>query len=128
MAELVIRPFGEAVLYLTWPSTSCHAIIRDAFITSEADARVPGGDRRMSVSTSVSGSSRRSLGAARGQGLLRPWLPFAGRDVRPPPRVTIATGNERAIRVWSARGFAETQRFESLETLCGSNEFVVLEG
>ena len=42
-------------------------------------------------------------------------------------RVTIAAENERALRVWSRVGFAETQRFQAPQPVMGSDTFVVLE-
>ena len=44
-----------------------------------------------------------------------------------PLRVTIAAGNQRALRVWSSLRFTETQRFHTSRPMMGSDTFVVLE-
>ncbi|MBT8166343.1 MAG: GNAT family N-acetyltransferase [Acidimicrobiia bacterium] len=124
-------PVDEAVEYFLRPSTGCHALLRDGrlagFVTFGADARVPGGDYSepgldigLGIKPELTG---RGLGAAHVESVIA----FA-QDVfdLAPRRVTIASANERALRVWIGRGFKETQRFTSPETVMGSDEFVVL--
>jgi hypothetical protein len=40
--------------------------------------------------------------------------------------VSIAAGNERALRVWSNSGFSEISRFDTNRELMGSTEFAIL--
>jgi RimJ/RimL family protein N-acetyltransferase len=126
------QPVDEAVAYFLLPETNGHAIIRAGelagFCTFGADARVPGGDYSgpgldigLGVRPSLTG---RGLGA----GFVEAVTAFArdqlGADRL---RVSIAAENERAMRVWSQAGFAETGRFQASHTVMGSDEFVVLE-
>ena len=97
------------------------------FITFGADARVPGGDYSdlgldigLGIKPELTG---RGLGADHVEAVVEfARATFDGA----PRRVTIAGANERAVRVWAGRGFIETQRFASPETVMGSDEFVVL--
>ena len=43
-------------------------------------------------------------------------------------RVTIAAGNSRALRVWSAAAFTEVSRFATARDIIGSREFAMLTG
>jgi RimJ/RimL family protein N-acetyltransferase len=127
----ITQPVDEAVEYFLRPSTHCHVLLRRGelagFITFGSDARVPGGDYSdpgldigLGIKPELTG---RGMGAAHVEAVIA----FA-RDTfeEAPRRVTIATGNERARRAWTGRGFRETQRFRSPETVMGSDEFVVL--
>jgi RimJ/RimL family protein N-acetyltransferase len=129
----ISEPVDQAVGYFLRPTVGCH-VIEDGeelvgFMTVGSDARVSGGDYSQSGLDLGLGIKPSLTGRGRGAAFVEAVVAFARRtfDLRP-LRVTIATGNQRAIRVWSGRGFVETQRFDSPETVLGSSEFVVLEG
>ena len=122
----------EAVEYFLQPSTGCHVILSQgelaAFFTFGSDARVPGGDYSTPGLDIGLGVKPSLTGRGRGRTFVEAVVGFAGNtfDIEP-LRVTIAAENQPALRVWSAAGFVETQRFRAPETVMGSNIFVVLE-
>ncbi len=123
-------PVEKAVEYFLRPSTNCHVIVRDGelagFFTFGSDAQVPGGDYSTPARDIGLGVKPSLTGGGLGRSFVEAVVGFA-RESSDGLRVTIATANQRAVRVWSAAGFVETQRFASPETVLGSNEFVVLE-
>ena len=127
----ITHPVDEAVEYFLRPSTGCHVIEAGGelagFITFGADARVPGGGYSDVALDIGLGIKPELTGRGHGGAYVEAVVAFA-RDTFSvtPLRVTIAAGNERAVRVWSGRGFKETQRFGSPETVMGSDQFVVL--
>ena len=127
----ITGPVDEAVEYFMRPSTNCHALVRDGdltgFITFGSDARVPGGDYAEPGLDIGLGIKPELTGRGYGASYVEAVLAFAqdAFDLAP-RRVTIASANERALRVWTGRGFKETQRFTSPETVMGSDDFVVL--
>ncbi len=127
----ITQPVEKAVEYFLRPSTNCHVILREGelagFLTYGSDAQVPGGDYSTPARDIGLGVKPSLTGRGLGQSFVGAVVDFA-RDGTERLRVTIATGNPRAVRVWSAAGLTETQRFASPETVMGSNEFVVLEG
>jgi len=118
------------VEYFLRPATNCHVILRDqelaAFFTYGSDAQVPGGDYTTPALDIGLGVKPSLTGQGLGSSFVGAVVAYA-REGADRLRVTIATGNPRAMRVWSALGFEETQRFASPETVMGSNVFVVLE-
>jgi len=128
----ISQPVEEAVEYFLRPATNCHVILRGhelaGFFTFGSDARVPGGDYASPGLDIGLGVKPSLTGQGGGAGLVAAVVRFA-RDTRDagPLRVTIAAGNLRALRVWAGAGFTEAQRFESPETVMGSDEFVVLQ-
>lgn len=128
----ISQPVEEAVEYFLRPSTGCHVIEADeelaGFITFGSDAQVPGGDYTMPATDIGLGIRPDLTGRGLGGGFVAAVVDFAEEafdtDV---VRVTIASKNVRARKVWGGRGFTETQRFQSPETVMGSDEFVVLE-
>ncbi len=120
----------KAVEYFLRPSTNCHVLVEDGelagFFTFGFDAQVPGGDYSTPARDIGLGVKPSRTGQGLGRGFAGAVVEYA-RDGAERLRVTIATGNRRAVRVWSGMGFTEIQRFESPQTVMGSNEFVVLE-
>jgi GNAT superfamily N-acetyltransferase len=124
----ITQPVEQAVEYFL--GIECYVIESDgelaAFFTFGSDARVPGGgyaapgfDIGLGVKPSLTG---RGLGRSFVAAVVR----FAESQTEQPLRVTIASGNGRALRVWLDNGFTETDRFASPETVLGTSEFVVL--
>ena len=98
------------------------------FITFGSDAQVPGGDYTRPATDIGLGIRPDLTGRGRGGRFVAAVVDFARMTFGAAPlRVTIATGNVRARKVWSGSGFTETQRFQSAEMVLGSNEFAVLE-
>jgi len=127
----ITHPVDEAVEYFLRPTTGSHVIEADGelagFITFGADARVPGGDYSDAALDIGLGIKPELTGRGNGAGYVEAVIAFARATFElGPRRVTIAAGNGRALRVWSRRGFNETQRFTSPEPVMGSDEFVVL--
>ena len=128
----VTQPVDEAVGYFLRPSTNCHVILcegeLEGFFTFGSDAMVPGGDYSAPGLDLGLGMRPSLTGRGYGRSFVEAVVHFAGEasDVDR-LRVTIAVENQRALRVWSSAGFAETQRFHSPEPVMGSDTFVVLE-
>jgi RimJ/RimL family protein N-acetyltransferase len=128
----ISQTIDEAVEYFLLPSTNCHVIVSEgelaAFFTFGSDARVPGGDYSAPGLDIGLGIKPSLTGRRRGRSYVEAVIQFA-RDTFDlyPLRVTIAAENLRALRVWSSWGFVETQRFQSPQTVMGSDIFVVLE-
>lgn len=126
----ITDPVEKAVEYFLRPSTNCHVILLDGelagFFTFGSDAQVPGGDYSTPARDIGLGLKPSFTGRGLGRSFVDAVVGVA-RESHDGLRVTIATANRRAVRVWSAAGFVETQRFASPETVLGSNEFVVLE-
>ncbi len=126
------QPVDEAVPYFLQPSTNCHVIECEgelaAFFTFGSDARVPGGDYSAPGLDIGLGMKPEFTGRGHGRRVVETVVQFAREafDVDP-LRVTIAAGNQRALRVWSSLGFTETQRFHTSRPMMGSDTFVVLE-
>ena len=128
----ITQPVAQAVEYFLQPSTGCHVIMREdelaGFITFGSDAQVPGGDYSSSALDIGLGMKPSLTGRGYGRSIVDAVVQFARQSIEPGRlRVTIAVGNQRAVRVWSSRDFVETQRFQSPETVMGSDTFVVLE-
>ena len=128
----ITGPVEEAVEYFLRPSTNCHVLMSDgelvAFFTFGADARVPGGDYSAPGLDIGMGLKPSLTGRGRGRSYVAGVIQFARETLDfEPLRVTIATHNQRAIRVWSGLGFTETQRFQPTKTVLGSDAFVILE-
>jgi RimJ/RimL family protein N-acetyltransferase len=128
----ITQPVDEAVEYFLQPSTNCHVIMSDdelaGFFTFGSDAQVPGGDYSAPGLDIGLGIKPSHTGGGRGRSFVEAVVRFARTTFEVDPlRVTIAVGNPRALRVWSNLGFVETQRFQSSETVMGSDAFVILE-
>jgi GNAT superfamily N-acetyltransferase len=121
----------EEVEYFLGADVHCQMLVEEGkvvgYCTFGRDARVPGGDYSAEAvdiglgvepSRTGSGDGRRFVAAVvdRAKEMFSPEL----------LRVTIAAGNQRALRVWSNAGFGEVTRFATDQTLMGSNEFVIL--
>ena len=125
-------PYEEARAYFLLPSTACHAIDRDGalagYCTFGEDARVPGGDYS-AAALDLGMALRPDLtGGGLGREFVAAVVAFAEKaSALPALRVSIAAANARALSVWSANGFAETQRFTADTEVLGSTRFVVLE-
>jgi RimJ/RimL family protein N-acetyltransferase len=129
----ITETIEEAVEYFSQPSTVCHVILSRvelaAFCTFGEDARVPGGDYSTPGLDIGMGVNPALIGRGAGRSLVEAVVGFALETFGTRPlRVTIAAENQAALRVWSAAGFVETQRFHSPKVVLGSDMFVVLEG
>ena len=131
-----VYDLGDAVAdeidYFTSPATRCHVVDTDdglaGYCTFGEDARVPGGD--YSAPALDIGTALRPALTGRGFGIrfIGAVIDFAAGAFGPTnARVSIAATNARALRVWQAHGFAETQRFHTDREVLGTTEFVVLE-
>jgi RimJ/RimL family protein N-acetyltransferase len=122
----------EAVGYFLSPAVQCHVLETDGglagYCTFGEDARVPGGDYAVAA-LDIGAALRPDLtGHGHGTRFVAAILGFAAaRFGRVRARVSIASTNVRALRVWKANGFAETQRFDTQREVLGTTEFVVLE-
>ena len=100
----------EAIAHFLEPGTHCHTLfdrnITAGYCTFGHDAQVPGGAGNRFVAAVVA-------------------YPLATFDP-PQLRVTIASGNIRALRVWSGVGFSEISRFTTTRDIMGSGEFATL--
>lgn len=121
----------DAVAYFLEPSTHCHTLfdsnVTVGYCTFGHDAKVPGGDygpEGIDIGLGVkpdqtgSGEGTRFVAAAVAHALVT----FDPLQLR----VTIATGNTRALRVWSGVGFSEVSRFATAHDVMGSREFAIL--
>jgi RimJ/RimL family protein N-acetyltransferase len=128
----ITQTMDEAVEYFLQPSTGGHVILKAgklvAFCTFGADARVPGGDYSAPGLDIGMGVKPSLIGGGAGRSYVEAVVGFAHEtfDIEP-LRVTIAAGNQAALRVWSRAGFVETQRFQAPRKLMGSEVFVILE-
>ncbi len=120
----------ELVTYFMLASVDCHALTEGdeliGFCTFGADAQVPGGDyfqNRLDIGLGV----RPDLtGRGHGASFVAVVVDHA-LTKHPSLRVTIARQNRRAIRVWEANGFHQTQEFESPSKVMGTHEFAIFE-
>jgi len=122
----------EAVAYFLDPDVHCHTLVhRDdvvGYCTFGHDARVPGGDYDEDGLDIGLGIEPTLTGSGNGEHYVAAVVAHARASFdHRRLRVTIASGNERALRVWSGAGFVEVVRFVSPRTVMGTNEFVILE-
>ena len=128
----ITDPVDEAVEYFLRPTTRCHVIESGdelaGFITFGSDGQVPGGDYTAPATDIGLGIRPDLTGRGLGAGFVAAVVAYAEEAFGPDPlRVTIATANVRARKVWAGLGFTETQRFQSSQRVLGTNEFAVLE-
>ena len=77
------------------------------------DAQVPGGDYRQPALDVGLGLQPELVGRGLGLSFVEAILEFASRELSPPRfRLTVATFNRRAARVYERAGFEATERFE----------------
>ncbi len=80
-----------------------------------AEARVPGGDYTAPAVDLGLGVRPDLTGRGRGRNYLDAVTEFAERELSPPAlRLSVATFNARAIRLYHNAGFREAQRFDAL--------------
>jgi GNAT superfamily N-acetyltransferase len=126
------EPVAELTGYFLSPEVGCHAIETAkglaGYCTFGEDARVPGGDYS-APALDIGGALMPSLtGLGHGRGFVTAILEFAAAAFEPQTvRVSIAAANTPALRVWTANGLTETQRFHTDRPILGTTEFVVLE-
>ncbi len=113
------------------PDVHCNTLLKGndvvGYCTFGEDGQVPGGnydgaglDIGLGIKPTRTGSGRGHHYAA--AVIDHASTAFEFRQLR----VTIATGNKRAVRVWSSAGFAEISRFATPRNVMGSDEFVIL--
>ena len=121
---------AELVVYFLSDKVRCHALLENSelvgFCTFGSDAQVPGGDyfqNRLDIGLGI----RPALtGQGNGRSYVAAVIEFALQQELP-LRVTIAGINERAIKVWEANGFRQTQNFEAESEVMGTRRFGVYE-
>jgi len=122
----------EAVAYFLGSDVHCYTLVDGGdvvgYCTFGNDARVPGEDYDedgldigLGIKPTLTGSGNGARYVAAVVAHAR--ATFEHRRLR----VTIASGNERALRVWSGAGFVEVVRFVSPRTVMATKEFVILE-
>ncbi len=121
----------EAVAYFLDTGTHCHTLHEgDAVVgycTFGHDAQVRGGDYRVDAIDIGLGVRPQRTGAGEGSRFVDAVVTHAIAASDPSLlRVTIATGNVRALRVWIRAGFSEVSRFRAAREIMGSTDFVVL--
>ncbi|MGB5567151.1 MAG: GNAT family N-acetyltransferase [Acidimicrobiia bacterium] len=121
----------EAVTYFLGAEVRCHTLV-DAdevvgFCTFGTDAQVPGGDYTGDALDIGLGVKPSRTGSGNGHQFVAAVVEHAKGTFGPRLfRVSIAAGNERALRVWSNAGFSEISRFDTNRELMGSTEFAIL--
>ncbi len=125
-------PLGEALEYFLDPATQCHAIVTDGelsgYCTYGKDAQVPGGDYTASAVDIGAAIMPALTGHGHGATYVAAIIDFAVRTFDPATlRVSIASPNVRATKVWIANGFSETQRFHTPREILGTTEFAMFE-
>ncbi len=121
----------KAVGYFLNPDVHCHTLIDGddvaGYCTFGRDAQVPGGDYDEAGLDIGMGIDPVRTGTGNGHRYVAAVVAHASEIFHPRQlRVTIAAGNERALRVWSRAGFTEISRFATPRDMMGSNEFVIL--
>lgn len=128
----ITMPLEKAIDYFLSADTACHVLFGgddalEGYCIFGADARVPGGNYDEPALDIGLGIRPSLMGKGRGGSYVRAVVGYAtgslGADRL---RVTIAAWNERALRVWSAAGFAEEQRFETPASVMDGGAFLVL--
>jgi RimJ/RimL family protein N-acetyltransferase len=127
----IAEPLEDVVAYFVRPDVECHALLEAGeligFCTFGEDARIPGGDYSAEALDIGLGIRPSSTGLGRGAGFVDAVVAHAVATHPPSPlRVTIATWNERARRVWTRCGFRETARFTVDPPVMDAKHFVVL--
>jgi GNAT superfamily N-acetyltransferase len=122
---------AEAVGYFLGEDIHCHAFIGGdevvGYCTFGHDAQVPGGDYNVDALDIGLGVKPSRTGSGDGHRYIAAAIALATETFEPRQlRVTIAAGNERALRVWSNAGFTEVSRFATDRELMGSKEFAIL--
>lgn len=121
----------EEVGYFLGADIHCHLLVEEdevvGYCTFGRDAQVPGGDYSVDAVDIGLGVEPSRTGSGDGRHFVAAVVDRANEMFSPEYlRVTIAAGNQRALRVWSNAGFGEVSRFATDRTLMGSNEFVIL--
>ncbi len=126
------QSLDEAVEYFTSTATQCHVVEAEdglaGYCTFGQDARVPGGDYSkpgLDIGTALKPAL---TGRGYGTDFVATIVAFAVGAFEPQTlRVSIAATNQRAVKVWIANGFIETQRFHTSQSVLGTTEFLVFE-
>ena len=121
----------EAVDYFLGADVHCHALVDGdevvGYCTFGLDAQVPGGDYGGSGLDIGLGVKPSRTGSGNGRHYVAAVVAHATETFESRLlRVTIASGNQRALRVWSGAGFTEVSRFGTTRDVMGSREFAVL--
>ena len=120
-----------AANYFLDPAIDCHVLLDEAdevlaFCTFGEDAQVPGGDYSLEAVDIGLGVRPDLTGRGLGQQFVTAVIQFASQRFEPDYlRVTIATFNERAQRVWRRQGFVIVQQFAA--AVDGGRPFLILE-
>ena len=107
----------EELAYFLDPQIRCHAMFDGtntliAYCTFGADGQVPGGDYKADALDIGMGVRPDLTGQGKGVDYAQAAINFALDTYAPHAlRVTIATFNERAQKVWQKAGFVEIDRF-----------------
>lgn len=132
------EPYGvdmeedDAVAYFLQSEVGCHVLLDGdrviGFATFGSDAQVPGGDYTASAVDIGLGIEPSLTGQGNGKHYVAAVVAFAQETFGTGTlRVSIAENNERALRVWSGRGFRRVDRFVADRPVLGADHFVVLE-
>jgi len=126
-----LEPSEETIRYMLLPEVNCHTAVSEdgiaAYCTFGEDARVPGGDYSTDA-LDIGLAVRPDLtGRGLGAGIVEAVVGFAWDRFEPTRlRVTIAERNQRAIKVWMARGFEQASTFTTENTILDSNRWLIL--
>ena len=121
----------EAAVYFLGADIHCHTLVDGddvvGYCTFGHDAQVPGGDYNVDALDIGLGVKPSRTGSGAGHRYVAAAIALATEAFEPRQlRVTIAAGNERALRVWSNAGFAEVSRFATDSEMMGSTKFTIL--
>jgi len=110
---------GASEAFLTSAEGGYHALVRDGeligFRSFGADGQVPGGKYDSSALDTGGGLRPDLTGKGLGREAIGTGLEFGRREFAPAAfRVTVASFNERALRVVRSLGFVRTGSFEAL--------------
>lgn len=128
--NIVMSP-GDAVIYFSKPDVHCNTLLKGndvvGYCTFGEDAQVPGGNYDGAGLDIGLGIKPTRTGSGRGHQYVAAVIDHASTAFEfRQLRVTIATGNKRAVRVWSSAGFVEISRFATPRNVMASKEFAIL--
>lgn len=120
--NLVYPPEAEDIDYWLDPNIYVQAIVNPwnvlvAFCSFGLDGQVPGGDYSEEALDIGMGVRPDLTGRGHGATLVEATCRFAASQYRPEKlRVTVASQNARALRVWQKQGFTAIEEFTALHT------------
>lgn len=128
--DITMNP-DKAVAYFLGPGVHCYTLLDGndvaGYCTFGHDAQVPGGNYDEDGLDIGLGIEPARTGRGEGHRYVTAVVAHASATFELRQlRVTIASGNKRALRVWSGAGFAEISLFATSRVVMGSSAFVIL--